>query len=339
MLLLLCGRTLSYKQYKFPDEAVNEIHLVAWLKDTTRKLSKNIALYISHLNTEPHKKKRQKITDKINLMTEDLEALNLARGGLTEDPQNYSIWIEKRKHDRFLNIRPIRPPRFVVNRLLSAHKIILMSGTIAKSDVQDLFGGDQYRYLDLPSPIPVAARPVLVRPTPFRMNYETPPTKIAAAIEKVIDMNPGRNTLVHVTYAMAQQLLPHFTKPVLVNTKESKADVLEEFKVNGGILIAAGMSDGIDLPGDLCRLNIIPKMLFANIKDPTVAKRRAMEDGQEWYSVKTLMKVVQQTGRSTRGESDYSKTYILDPMFVDLVRRYGNRLPKSFVESLIWSIE
>ncbi len=339
MLLLLCGRSLSFKLYGFPDTAINELHMVEWLRETVRKLRKNIDIYTKHIALESNRKARQKIVNKVSSMTDDMEAMNLTRRGLEEDPQNYSIWVEKKAYDKYLNIRPIRPPRFIVNRLLGANRIVLMSGTISKTDVEDLFPDQAYRFLDLPSPIPLSGRPVFVRPVTFRMNFETPPSAIAAEIEKVILRNPGLNTIVHVTYDMGQKLAPYFTIPVLINTKESKTDILAKFKAEGGILIAAGMSDGIDLPGDFCRLNIIPKLIFANIKDPTVMKRKAMVDGQEWYAVKTLMKVVQQTGRSTRGETDYSKTYILDPMFGDLMRRYGNKLPKSFTESLIWSLE
>lgn len=332
LILLLCGVKLRRSEYGFSNKVVNEIYLIEWLKETLRKLYKIQSQY-------------QKTGDsnKVADVTDRIENIALTSKGMEEDAQNYAIWIEEGTHrgrkEEFLNIKPIRPPKFLVNRILDAKHIVLLSGTISHSDISDLLGDIEYGYLDLPSPIPKENRAIFYRPAAFDINFKTPPEKIAGEINKVLKANPGVNTIIHTTYDMSKKLFEFLPKNTLMNKEDNKDAILEEFKRSGGILLASGMAEGIDLPGDLCRLNIIPKLLYPNLRDPVVIKRKAMGDGQEWYVIKTLMKAVQQAGRSTRGVTDYSKTYVLDPQFGRLVRQYGEKLPKSFTEAIVWAAE
>lgn len=332
MILMLCGTRISKSKFGFNKNCLNELYLIQWLKDHERRLKKLTDQYTS-----------QGKFDRVIELVDDYEHIYLTRRGLEEDAQNYAIWTSEGKlygrKDTFLNIKPIRPPRFITRRILSANHLIFMSGTISPIDMQDLLPDTPYRYLDLPSPIPAAQRPIYYRPTSYPMNWQTDPKLIAASIEEIIKLNPGQNTIIHVTYSMVKQLLPHFKIPILHNTAENKDAVLAEFKSKGGVLLAGGMAEGIDLPGALCRINIIPKLAYPDLKDPVVQKRKALEDGDDWYNLQTLNKLVQQAGRSTRTVDDYSKTYILDPGFVWRFKKYRDKLPKSFVESIVWNKE
>lgn len=332
MILMLCGTRISKSKYGFSDKCLNELYLIEWLRNTETKLKRMIDQYTK---TGDFKKLIQ--------LVGDVESIQLTREGMEENAHNYAIWISTGKlfgrNETFLNVKPIRPPRFITKRILAASKIVLMSGTITPMDVNDLFPDTPYRFRDLPSPIPVAQRPVYYRPTPFAMNWQTNPAHIVKQIEEVIRLNPNLNTIIHVTYGLAKTLAPYFVLPILTNTAENKDEILDQFKREGGILLAGGMAEGIDLPGDLCRLNIIPKLAYPDLKDPVVQKRKALEDGDDWYNLQTLMKLVQQTGRSTRGTDDYSKTYILDPGFTWRFKKCKDKLPQSFVESIIWNKE
>lgn len=330
MILLLCGVRLRYSMYKFPESATNTVFLARWMGDQVKKLAA-LALF--------YKSKPTRFAE----IVREMEQIKMALKGLEEAPENYAIWIENGRYrgrpDRFLNIKPIRAPKFVTQRLLRADKLILMSGTLMPSDIQDLVGDEHFKFLDAPSPIDKDRRAVYFKPAPFRMNWEADPKAIVAEIEKVIALNPGVNTIVHTTYSMSKKLSPHFSTPVIVNEASDKSEKLDYFKQHGGIFLASGCAEGVDLKGDLCRLNIIPKLPFPDLKDPIVAKRKALQDGDEWYALETLKVVIQACGRSTRDLNDFSKTYILDPNFARLFRQYKNKLPQSFVDSIVWSGE
>lgn len=328
MISMLSGTRLRHSMYKFNDSVTSEIHLVPWLNQQIVQLGK--------LSTYYGKDKKR-----LKEVVEELERLKLVKLGVESDAANYAVWIERGtyrgKPDRFLNIKPVRPPARVVASLLDARKIVLLSGTLMPADVQDLVGDRRTLSLDLPSPIPKERRPIYYRPVSFKFDYTAPVGPIVEAIESVIRENPGVNTIIHVSYALSKRIRDHFTLPIIYNDVEDKAKKLLQFTEQGGIFLAAGCSEGLDLRGDLCRLNIIPKLLFPNLGDPIVQKRKMLEDGDVWYATETLKTTIQQAGRSTRSEDDYSKTYILDPNFARVYRQYKDKLPRSFNESINWT--
>ena len=326
MLLMLSGFTIAYKTYRFPKNCTNELVLIDWLDKQIQGLRRQIIIHMRD-------KKR------VQQLGNDLSAFINARNGISEDPQNYAIWTDKGVHrgrpELFLHVKPLSPPRNLVNSLLKSRNLILMSGTLFPTDVKDLLGDVSYKLLDLPSPIPKENRPVYYRPVPFPMNVSTPPQKIVDAIEAILDKHPGENSIIHVTYSLSAQICKLFKYPILFNDKSNKESVVEQFKKTGGIFLAAGCAEGIDLKDDLCRVNIIPKLPYPNLGDPIVKKRMKLEDGTTWYDACIFKTLIQQVGRSTRSMTDYSATYILDPNFLRKFRDNYDKLPMSFKESVV----
>jgi Rad3-related DNA helicase len=329
MVLALCSKRFRWSVYKFTDKCTNAMYLMAWMEEQVAKLRKLLSQY-------------QKYGDwvKAGEIVDEIESIKNVLKGLNESNQNYAIWVDRGmyrgKPDNFLNVKPVRPPKFMINGMLACGKLVLMSGTLLKMDIDDLVGGREYRFIDLPSPIPKERRLVYYRPVSYPLNFKTDPAQIAASIEDDIDLYPGRNTMVHVTYSMSTKLARHFRRPVLTNTSEDKIKKVEFFKKNGGIFLASGCAEGLDLKDDWCRLNIIPKLSYPDLSDPVVQKRRALEDGDEWYGLEALKVAIQAAGRSTRHEKDESITIIKDPTFGSLFNRYRTKLPAAFVESLVW---
>lgn len=328
MVLMMTGTRLRKRDYRYTDDCLNEVVLSGFLEKHIVGLRKLVEL---HKNS----------TERLKEITDELERIVLTKRGLDENPQNYAIWEESKtvrgRLEQYLYIRPIKPPRFLMNRLLAASRLILMSGTLFGPDIRDIIGDDPYRMLDLPSPIPKDRRPVYYRPTPFAMNFNTDPQDIVTRIESIISKHPGENVIVHVSYSLSERLKDKFTIPILVNTAANKEEILERFKRDGGVFLAAGCAEGIDLSGDLATVNIVVKLNFPDLKDPTVLKRKALEDGEEWYALTTLKTTIQMAGRTTRSETDRSATYIMDPNFSRLASKYVKQLPKSFIEAIHWT--
>lgn len=330
MMSLQCTQRFRKSQYNFDSRCESELFLVVWLQENIRKLNKLINQY-----------RRTKDFKKIMELNGEMESMMLTKKGLEEDAQNFAIWIDhgtyRGRPDSFLNIKPIKPPRFIINRLLGAPKVILLSATNFGSSVDDLVEGRTVKEIDLDSPIPKESRPVFYKPVAHKMNRDTSAQEIVTACEAIIDRHPGVNTLIHTTYGEAVKLAPLFKKPVLYNTQENKDTVLKRFIADGGIFLASACTEGLDLKEDLCRLNIIYKLSYPNLGDPIIKKRMALPDGQLWYATETMRAVCQAVGRSTRGPTDWSNTYILDPSFPRVYRQVKHLLPKSFCEAIVWS--
>jgi Rad3-related DNA helicase len=123
---------------------------------------------------------------------------------------------------------------------------------------------------------------------------------------------------------------------VIWHDETNKAEAIERFLTNGGIMLGAGMSEGLDLKGDLCRTQIITTLQFPNIADPWVSKRKALPDGEEWMIGEVMKVLRQQVGRGTRGENDYCENYVLDNRFANVInkaRKLG-MCPNHFFESI-----
>ena len=104
-----------------------------------------------------------------------------------------------------------------------------------------------------------------------------------------------------------------------------------------GVATGCALNPGVDLPGDLCRVQVVMKMPFASLGDKQVARRLYSKDGQLWYSVSTVRTLVQMTGRAMRSSDDWCTTYILDRQFVENVWKKSKRLlPKWWSDALRW---
>lgn len=99
---------------------------------------------------------------------------------------------------------------------------------------------------------------------------------------------------------------------------QNKGDKLEEvvnkFKAHKGskpaVLISPSLFEGVDLPGDLSRFQVLVKAPYQSLSDKRV--KYIMDNHKKIYELYTLMKIIQGAGRSIRSMDDYATTYVLD---------------------------
>ena len=307
-VFMLTSLTFKQSEYGFPSHFESDLALLNWLLVAKQK----------------------------NLEEYDAERIELVRSLIKKNPQDFSWHIETKRFykstETYLTIQPLVPPKKILNKLLNFKKIILMSATLFPSDIWDL-GITDYQYLDVASPIHKERRQILYCPAPLPFNFRTRPADVANYISSVLTAYEGLNTIIHVSYSWSQKLKPFFPD-ALFNTAASKDATLKKFKKNGGVWFASGCAEGIDLPGEECRLTIIPIILKGNIKDPAVVKQLAKEKGQLKYELTAVKNLMQQAGRGTRGEDDFSTTVVGDRSFPGLIMRNRAYIPKSFLESI-----
>lgn len=93
---------------------------------------------------------------------------------------------------------------------------------------------------------------------------------------------------------------------------EKLEHVLAAFKAYKGesVLISPSMYEGVDLPGDLSRFQIVVKAPFPSLGDKRM--KFILDHHPDLYNVITIMKIVQGAGRSVRSPTDQATTYVLD---------------------------
>lgn len=258
-------------------------------------------------------------------------------------------WI-KGKMEKTLVVEPLYPPKYFIDTFLKSQKILLTSGTMFPHHVTDLFGPVRYSYTELPATIPVERRRIINTPAAPTMNKDTAPEVYATKIKEIIARHKGQRGIIHATYGLAEKLAPLMPANVITHNKESKSHSLDMFKEAGPDtwLLASGMSEGVDLAGDLARINIITKLQYPNLGDAYVNKRKSLIDGNLWYAATTLEHLMQASGRTTRGVEDSSIIYVLDPglaRLVESIRKMTKHdptllqayLPKSFFDSIAFT--
>jgi ATP-dependent DNA helicase DinG len=284
---------------------------------------------------------------------EMLDKLKLIHFSLTRYPKDFFCHLKETmvrgKAQRSLVVEPLKAPKLFVDVLLKSEKIIMLSGTMFPHHIHDLIGNQPYSYTELEAPIPASQRTIRVRPAADKLNKDTPPEVYARKVKEILERHPTDKGIIHATYGLAEKLKGMLPGCVMSHGKDDKAWAVTAFKdaPAGTYLLASGLAEGIDLSGDLARVNIITKLHFPNLGDPYVLRRKEMPDGELWYLSTTLEHLIQAAGRTTRGVDDHSITYLLDPGIgrvvtrlealtkhnPDLRRQY---LPSYFLEALRW---
>jgi ATP-dependent DNA helicase DinG len=229
------------------------------------------------------------------------------------------------------------PPMFWPQEV---RKIVLMSGTISAKDIEHLgLSRKRILYVEGKSPIPVANRPIIFEPitSVSRNNMEQATVDLVKYIKEIAEAYPNQKGLVHASYQLARMLEGHLGGGrFMFHSKENKKDIYRKFRDSpahtGNILIASGLYEGVDLPEDAGRFQIIAKVPWQSLASPAIKHIADLDpEAFAWETIKTL---VQAGGRICRGPEDVGDTYIPDSTFWRLLRESKHLFPKYFLEAL-----
>lgn len=223
-------------------------------------------------------------------------------------------------------------------------KIILLSATIGHKDVEQL-GLDKRRVftVNATSPVDAERRPVVVLSTcsmAYAKQQENLPV-LAEVIRNLLNDHTEKG-LIHITYSLAALLRPLLAdEPRLRwHTRDNARDVYTAFKEEpastGAVLVASGMYEGIDLPYDAARWQVITKVPYPSLAEPAV--KYLADSDSDWYAWETAKSLLQASGRIVRATDDWGITYIIDSTFEHrLYRDHSHLFPQWWKESLVFS--
>ncbi len=251
---------------------------------------------------------------------------------------------DSKRWGSYISFKPIKVDNFSNYLFNWADKILLMSATLPHLSVLCNSLGipqESIKYLAIPSTFRKENRPIIFIPI-GRMSR----SYLEGNLEKTISFLTAyckrykKKILVHCTnykianaMRSASSLFGDYQVFYHKNAKE-RSDALDDFKRADppAILITPSMETGIDLAGDLCRVQFILKVPYLSIGDRQVKKRMAVD--HDWFISCTIARLVQSAGRIVRSKNDWGVTYILDICFEDLIQRYRRFFPQWFMESV-----
>lgn len=221
-------------------------------------------------------------------------------------------------------------------------KLVLLSATINRKDIEVLgLNRKRVLYINCESPISAHVRPIVLQDLVAvnRGNQEEATIKIAKYIEEVLaPRHQGQKGLIHATYAQSEIFKEYLTGPrYMFHDRFNKKEQYQMFRDSpadeGRIFIASGMYEGIDLPEDLGRWQVIAKIPWPSLGNPAI--KYQAENDEDWYSWETWRIVIQACGRICRTPKDFGVSYCLDSSIQRLIRQGEHLLPQWFIEGMI----
>jgi Rad3-related DNA helicase len=206
-------------------------------------------------------------------------------------------------------------------------KMVFLSATMNHKDLERL-GLDKRRWVHLSagSPIPEDNHPILID-NMQNMGYKHQSPKILLKLGQYIadvrNEEEGRG-LIHLPYSLAAKLKEQFNPDWLMfHTPQSRLKQfdrwLESPNEEKKVLIASGMTEGIDLKGDRCTWQVIGKIPYPSLADPIIAEWARRDP--EAYVWETLKELIQASGRVCRGPTDRGSTRVYDSLFTKLLEK------------------
>lgn len=276
--------------------------------------------------------------DKINSMISKLAKLST---NLKDEPKNWVIDTTEVS----VSFKPLRVHHYAKSNLLQyGDVVVFMSATILSHKLFAKWLGinpNEIYQIKVDSPFDREKRPIILdlagKMSKNRIKQTAP--KTIPILEKILKKHRYDKGLIHTnSYKCQQYINNHLNNSRLIShTPRNREAVLNHFEKdeNPLVLVSPSMSEGVDLPYDKCRFQIIYKIPYPYLGDKQVYMRQKRD--QKWYAYKTVMTLMQAYGRGMRAEDDQCYTYIVDADINMLFKSplYRSLIPDFFKEAVV----
>jgi ATP-dependent DNA helicase DinG len=223
-----------------------------------------------------------------------------------------------------------------------AQRVLLMSATILDRKVFSRSAGlpKDATFISIPTPFKHQAFGVTYCPVGW-MNKDSLqgslPTMIKA-IRRILKKHPNEKGIIHtVNYTIAKAIMDGIKDKRLLIQRDAtdRTGIIDKHlkSKEPTVIVSPGMTEGLDLRDELGRFQIICKIPFPNLADPVIKAKLNVD--RDWYNWRTIRTLAQAVGRGVRSETDFTKTYILDACFYDILQRNSNMFPAHLREDTI----
>jgi Rad3-related DNA helicase len=315
MLQELAAKKLWKFQYNWPGQMKSIGDILAWIESIAKPDAKCLKLQREIKSTSP----------------------------ATLIKKDWAWWRGKEEREVIklipLDTRNERPILWPPNKV---RKIVLMSATIGKPDLDNMgLGQKRVKYIQCPSPIPKENRPIIYEPV-ANMSFKHQETAVpimAQYVQYLLDQHQDKG-LIHCTYSIAQKLYPFLKDEdrLMWHDRDNKKDIYHVFMdsdpEDGRVLVASGLYEGVDLPYEAGRWQLVTKVPYPSMVDAAIKAK--MQQDPDWYSWQAIRTILQASGRICRTPTDYGVTYLADSMFEHLFRKHQDLFPEWWIDALVY---
>ena len=301
--------------WKMEIEAIRESYEDIDLKDVTKNKADRIRSTIARLKT--------------------------LGNNLEKEPKNWVIDSE----ETGVVFKPLRVHHYAKDNLLKyGDVVIFMSATILSHKMFSKWLGlnpNEVYHIKVDSPFTKEKRPIILnlagKMSANRIKNTAP--KTIPILQEILKKHENDKGLIHTHSYKCQQYIVNnlYNSRLISHSSKNREQILNFFEKdeNPLVLVSPSMSEGVDLPYDKCRFQIIYKIPFPYLGDKQVNMR--MKRDKKWYAYKTVMTLMQAYGRGMRAEDDSCYTYIIDSDINMLFKSpmYRSLIPDFFKEAVV----
>lgn len=325
-----------------------KVTTLEWLVDDYKPAAVQRMLQVGDLVENAQRKGVKKgigqLIDELDFLDRHVCTLNRLLGdspsGQNAKDKNYLLdWEEDRNGKRTLKVQPLDAGP-LANDLLYPYgrHVLLMSATILdRKTFMASAGVSKAPDMILePSPFPPKNYGITYRPVGrmSKANIQSTLPKMVKAVREILAAHPKEKGIIHcANYEVAKALSSIKDRRLLVQlTARDREEILKKHASSKEptVIVSPSMMEGLDLEGDLGRLQVICKVPFPNMGDPVVSAK--MKNDREWYAWMTARSLIQSVGRCVRNKEDWTRTYILDESFGQFMGEWLEMFPQYFLE-------
>jgi Rad3-related DNA helicase len=279
--------------------------------------------------------------NKADRIRSTIARLKTLSSNLEKEPKNWVIDAE----ETGVAFKPLRVHHYAKDNLLKyGDVVIFMSATILSHKMFSKWLGlnpNEVYHIKVDSPFTKEKRPIILdlagKMSANRIKNTAP--KTIPILQEILKKHENDKGLIHThSYKCQQYILNNlYNSRLISHTSKNREQILNFFEKdeNPLVLVSPSMSEGVDLPYDKCRFQIIYKVPFPYLGDKQVNMR--MKRDKKWYAYKTVMTLMQAYGRGMRAEDDSCYTYIIDSDINMLFKSpmYRSLIPDFFKEAVV----
>jgi Rad3-related DNA helicase len=313
-------------------------------------VSLQLDYFMAEAAADPHNKIKKK---KFSAVENHMRRIKAGIVGLKEQPDNWVYWCEQQKDGFHYMLKPLNAAPYFKKLIVdsSVLRIYLSAYPGPKNLFCNMLGLDPNKvaWKNLNSTFPIENRPIhmVLVGSMGRKSYNDTLPKLLHACKGILDRHAKDKGLIHChSYALGKAIYdyfqgtPHGVRLLFPSAATNRSAIFDRHRnmAEPTVMLSPSMTEGFSLDDDLARFQIIAKTPFPYLGDRQIKMK--MENNHDWYTLQTVMTIIQACGRIVRSDDDFGQTYILDK---DFYRVYNDEnmqfFPKWFVDSFVWQLK
>ena len=275
------------------------------------------------------------LIEKISFIKKEISDCNRFIENITYD--SYSWVFDYDSDYEVIEFKPLKIDNYAKNTLLRYGDVcIFMSATILDYKFFSRCLGlndDEVYPIRRKSPCDLTRNPIK-QVDEFNLSHKTirqNAPKTVEVVKSILKKHENEKGIIHTVSGQCRDYLIDnlLDSRLIEHNTQNRVEQLEKFKNSNdaSVLISPSMNDVVDMPGDLCRFQILSKLPYPDLADKQI-RFRANAD-EDWYNYKTALSLIQTYGRGMRSHDDYCVTYFIDSRIREFIKK-DKFLPDSF---------